>query len=105
VTFSIAAALDAAFAQHRPRAVIHFAALAYVGESMSQPLAYYRVNVAGLVSVVEAIAIHPRGRDFSVVPGFGWQQAKSVAASAAEIANFGPMRAASRRSMHGTGPE
>src|SRR3984893_7332573 len=30
------AALDAAFERHRPRAVIHFAALAYVGESMSR---------------------------------------------------------------------
>jgi UDP-arabinose 4-epimerase len=53
-----AAALDAAFARHRPGAVIHFAALAYVGESVSQPLAYYRVNVAGLVSVVEAMLRH-----------------------------------------------
>jgi UDP-arabinose 4-epimerase len=53
-----AGALDAAFAFHRPGAVIHFAALAYVGESMSQPLAYYRVNVAGLVNVVEAMLRH-----------------------------------------------
>jgi UDP-arabinose 4-epimerase len=52
------AALDAAFARHRPGAVIHFAALAYVGESMSQPLAYYRVNVVGLVNVVEAMLRH-----------------------------------------------
>jgi UDP-arabinose 4-epimerase len=44
-------ALNAAFDRHRPVAVIHFAALAYVGESMSRPLAYYRVNVAGLVNV------------------------------------------------------
>ena len=50
-----AAALDAAFEQHRPGAVIHFAALAYVGESMSRPLDYYRLNVAGLVNVLEAM--------------------------------------------------
>jgi UDP-glucose 4-epimerase len=37
------AQLDAAFARHRPGAVIHFAALAYVGESVAAPLAYYRV--------------------------------------------------------------
>jgi UDP-arabinose 4-epimerase len=49
------AALDAAFERHRPGAVIHFAALAYVGESMSRPLAYYRINVAGLVNVLEAM--------------------------------------------------
>jgi UDP-arabinose 4-epimerase len=53
--------LDAAFERHRPGAVIHFAALAYVGESVSQPLAYYRVNVAGLVNVVEAMLRHGTG--------------------------------------------
>ena len=47
-------ALNAAFERHRPAAVIHFAALAYVGESMSRPLAYYSVNV-GLVNVLEAM--------------------------------------------------
>jgi UDP-glucose 4-epimerase len=52
------AALDAAFERHRPGAVIHFAALAYVGESMSRPLAYYRINVAGLVNVLEAMLRH-----------------------------------------------
>src|SRR5215471_8862527 len=53
-----AADLDRAFAQHRPDAVIHFAALAYVGESATRPLAYYRVNVAGLVNVAEAMLRH-----------------------------------------------
>src|SRR5262245_4320223 len=49
------AALNAAFERYRPGAVMHFAALAYVGESMSRPLAYYRVNVAGLINVIEAM--------------------------------------------------
>jgi dTDP-D-glucose 4,6-dehydratase len=49
------AALHAAFERHRPGAVIHFAALAYVGESMARPLPYYRVNVAGLINVLEAM--------------------------------------------------
>ena len=53
-----AADLDRAFAGHRPDAVIHFAALAYVGESVTRPLAYYRVNVAGLVNVVDAMLRH-----------------------------------------------
>ena len=48
-------ALNAAFKRHRPGAVIHFAALAYVGESMSRPLVYYRVNIVGLLNVVEAM--------------------------------------------------
>jgi hypothetical protein len=41
-----AAALDAAFAQHRPSPVVNFAALAYVGESMSQLLAYSRGRIS-----------------------------------------------------------
>jgi UDP-arabinose 4-epimerase len=49
------AALNAAFERYRPGAVMHFAALAYVGESMSRPLAYYRINVAGLVNVIETM--------------------------------------------------
>src|SRR5262249_51050380 len=53
-----AGALNAAFVFHRPSAVIHFAALAYVGESVSRPLAYYRINVAGLVNLVEAMLRH-----------------------------------------------
>ena len=39
------AALRAAFEQHRPRSVIHFAAKCYVGESVSEPSKYYRENV------------------------------------------------------------
>ena len=50
------AALAAAFTRHRPAAVIHFAALAYVGESVEQPLAYYRINIAGLINVLDAMA-------------------------------------------------
>jgi UDP-arabinose 4-epimerase len=48
-------ALNKVFGRYQPSAVIHFAALAYVGESMSRPLAYYRINVAGLVNVLEAM--------------------------------------------------
>jgi UDP-arabinose 4-epimerase len=50
--------LDAVFDRHRPTSVIHFAALAYVGESVSRPLDYYRINVAGLINVVEAMLRH-----------------------------------------------
>lgn len=35
--------------------VIHFAAYAYVGESMSEPLKYYKNNIAGTVSLLEAV--------------------------------------------------
>ena len=36
--------------------VMHFAALAYVGESVDQPLNYYRNNTAGALSLLEAVA-------------------------------------------------
>jgi UDP-arabinose 4-epimerase len=50
--------LDRAFEQYRPKSVIHFAALAYVGESVKQPLAYYRNNVSGLINVLDAMVRH-----------------------------------------------
>jgi len=48
------ATLDAAFAQYQPIAVLHFAALSLVGESMSDPGRYWRVNVTGALNLVEA---------------------------------------------------
>ncbi|CAN8101490.1 unnamed protein product [Discula destructiva] len=38
--------------------VIHFAALKAVGESLSMPLEYYEVNVAGLLHVMKAMRAH-----------------------------------------------
>jgi len=42
--------------RYRPAGVIHFAALAYVGESMQSPLIYYDNNVGGSVSLLRAMA-------------------------------------------------
>ncbi len=50
--------LDAMFARHQPAAVIHFAAFAYVGESMSDPGKYYRNNVAAALELIEAATAH-----------------------------------------------
>jgi UDP-arabinose 4-epimerase len=50
--------LDRAFEQYQPKSVIHFAALAYVGESVAQPLAYYQNNVSGLINVLDAMVRH-----------------------------------------------
>ncbi|MFG6468797.1 UDP-glucose 4-epimerase GalE [Roseateles sp. BYS87W] len=52
------AALDRVFETHRPEAVVHFAAFKAVGESVAQPLAYYRNNLGGLVSTCEAMQRH-----------------------------------------------
>jgi UDP-arabinose 4-epimerase len=50
-----AAALDAIFATHRIEAVMHFAALAYVGESVTVPGRYYDVNVHGTRTLLDAM--------------------------------------------------
>lgn len=52
------AALDAVFRQHPVDAVLHFAALKAVGESVAQPLRYYRNNLDATLSLVEAMADH-----------------------------------------------
>jgi UDP-arabinose 4-epimerase len=41
--------------KHRPTAVLHFAAFAYVGESVSDPSKYYRNNVLGSFTLLEAM--------------------------------------------------
>jgi UDP-glucose 4-epimerase len=48
-------ALVNALRQHGIETVMHFAAYAYVGESVEQPLMYYRNNVATTISVLEAM--------------------------------------------------
>ncbi|ETX28513.1 UDP-glucose 4-epimerase GalE [Roseivivax isoporae] len=48
------AALDRAFAEHAPVAVMHFAALSLVGEAMSNPGKYWHNNVAGSLTLMEA---------------------------------------------------
>jgi len=53
-----AAALDALFAQRRIDAVVHFAAFKAVGESSAKPLAYYRNNVGGLVTLAQTMQRH-----------------------------------------------
>jgi UDP-glucose 4-epimerase len=49
------ASLRRAFAGQRIDAVMHFAALSLVGESMRDPHAYYRNNVAGTLNLLEAM--------------------------------------------------
>ena len=48
------ARLDAVIAAHRPVAVLHFAALIEVGESVKAPGRFYENNVAGTISLIEA---------------------------------------------------
>jgi UDP-arabinose 4-epimerase len=52
--------LEEVVRQFRPAAVMHFAAYADVGESVEQPLKYYRNNVAGTLNLLEVM------RDYGV---------------------------------------
>ncbi|MDG1579403.1 UDP-glucose 4-epimerase GalE [Pseudomonas sp. GOM6] len=48
--------LDALFVEHRIGAVLHFAGLKAVGESVRMPLEYYQNNVAGSLTLFQAMA-------------------------------------------------
>ncbi len=47
--------IDAAFMRWKIEAVVHFAALKSVGESVARPLAYYANNVGGLITLAESM--------------------------------------------------
>ncbi|MBM3492396.1 MAG: UDP-glucose 4-epimerase GalE [Alphaproteobacteria bacterium] len=52
------AALDHAFGSFRPDAVLHFAGAIEVGESMRDPLKYFRINVGGSLNLLAAMRRH-----------------------------------------------
>lgn len=55
---SDAMVVEQVFADHKPEAVLHFAAFCYVGESVEDPLKYYRNNVCAPLTVLEAMQRH-----------------------------------------------
>ncbi|HEY1066547.1 MAG TPA: UDP-glucose 4-epimerase GalE, partial [Pirellulales bacterium] len=55
-------ALTALLVDHRIECVMHFAALAYVAESVEKPLDYYRNNVSGGFALLEAVSRAKVGR-------------------------------------------
>src|SRR5438105_3255903 len=52
------AALDHAFVAHRIEAVVHFAAFAFVGESVTQPARYWQNNLVNSVSLLDHCRRH-----------------------------------------------
>ncbi|NXU77671.1 GALE epimerase, partial [Oreotrochilus melanogaster] len=52
------AALQELFKKHRFSAVMHFAGLKAVGESVQKPLEYYRVNLTGTIQLLETMKAH-----------------------------------------------
>jgi UDP-glucose 4-epimerase len=53
-----AARLNELFARHRIRAVMHFAAYAFVGESVTDPAKYWRNNLAAPLVLLDAMRSH-----------------------------------------------
>ncbi len=54
--------LDKCFSAHRVDLVMHFAALAYVGESVTSPELYYQNNVVGALNLLSAMRKHGQRR-------------------------------------------
>ena len=54
--------LDGIFADFRPEAVIHFAGLKSVTESVKQPASYYSVNVGGTAALLDAMNMRNCGK-------------------------------------------
>ncbi|RDD61318.1 UDP-glucose 4-epimerase GalE [Ferruginivarius sediminum] len=55
-------AVDAVMARYRPSAVLHFAGLIAVGQSVREPGRYYRANVGTLLSLLDAMRRQGVGR-------------------------------------------
>ncbi|TAN55252.1 MAG: SDR family NAD(P)-dependent oxidoreductase, partial [Betaproteobacteria bacterium] len=51
-------ALEAVFAAHAIEAVVHFAGLKAVGESVEKPLLYWDNNVGGTIALLETLQTH-----------------------------------------------
>ncbi len=51
--------LEGVFRKYQPEAVLHFAAFAYVGESVKDPGKYYVNNVSGTINLLEAMRRAP----------------------------------------------
>ena len=50
--------LDRIFSEYQISAVMHFAAFSLVGDSMQDPIAYYRNNIAGTIELLAAMVRH-----------------------------------------------
>lgn len=58
VDFGDAAALEGVFSSYRFDVVMHFGAYCYVGESVTNPIKYYRNNVAAPLTLLEVMLKH-----------------------------------------------
>src|SRR6478752_3405194 len=75
--------LDTAFVEsvlrrHRPAGVIHFAGDKAVGESVAQPLKYFRNNLGGAISLLEAMEAVYLGADAPGAPTLVFSSSPTV---------------------------
>ncbi|MBC7259606.1 MAG: UDP-glucose 4-epimerase GalE [Chloroflexi bacterium] len=90
--------LDRVFATHKPDAVMHFAANSLVGESVADPMRYFRNNVGGGLTLLDVMVAHgvrkfilsstanlfaaprriPIGEDEPIVPGSPYGETKHI---------------------------
>jgi UDP-glucose 4-epimerase len=75
-------AIDRAFAEHSIDAVMHFAGLIRVGESVDDPQIYYQNNVLGTLNLLESESRSTIHRSItkttSSVPSISFRQCKSM---------------------------
>ena len=64
------ALLDRLFAEHRPRAVVHFAAESHVDRSIHGPGAFIKTNVEGTFTLLEAARAHWSGLESDAKAAF-----------------------------------
>ncbi|KVC76206.1 dTDP-glucose 4,6-dehydratase [Burkholderia ubonensis] len=64
------ATLDALFAEHKPRAVLHFAAESHVDRSIHGPADFVQTNVVGTFTLLEAARAHWNGLSDADKAGF-----------------------------------
>ena len=96
--------LEALFRSYRFDAVMHFAAFAYVGESMARPAQYFRNNYVGTLNLLEAMrAADVRAMVFSstcAVYGIPAEVPIGESAPVSPVNPYGESKAAVERLLH-----
>ncbi len=96
--------LCGAIRDHRVAAVMHFAAYAYVGESVGDPALYYRNNLCGTLSLLEAMRETGVGEIVfsSTCATYGIPDAVPIGESAAQhpVNPYGETKLAIERALH-----
>jgi UDP-glucose-4-epimerase GalE len=79
--------LEEAIARHRPSAIMHLAAYAYVGESVANPGKYYRNNFSGTLNLLEAAVSHDIGKFVfsSTCATYGAPESVPIAESSSQV--------------------